>query len=122
MANKDGGAHVDPVLPDHFRRLARENALEWRTTDDFKTWTDIPAPERAAVRQVGHELLSTLDPSYSARPPERSAALEIAGMALEFATEADVAEHERIRSRPVSRNSPCPCGSGKRFKHCHGRL
>jgi SEC-C motif/Glycosyl transferase family 2 len=20
------------------------------------------------------------------------------------------------------RNSPCPCGSGKRFKHCHGRL
>jgi uncharacterized protein YecA (UPF0149 family) len=21
-----------------------------------------------------------------------------------------------------SRNSPCPCGSGKRFKHCHGAL
>jgi len=21
----------------------------------------------------------------------------------------------------VSRNDPCPCGSGKRFKHCHGR-
>ncbi|MCB1504407.1 MAG: preprotein translocase subunit SecA [Hyphomicrobiaceae bacterium] len=21
----------------------------------------------------------------------------------------------------VSRNSPCPCGSGKKFKHCHGR-
>jgi len=20
------------------------------------------------------------------------------------------------------RNMPCPCGSGKRFKHCHGRL
>ena len=20
------------------------------------------------------------------------------------------------------RNSPCPCGSGKKFKHCHGRL
>jgi preprotein translocase subunit SecA len=20
------------------------------------------------------------------------------------------------------RNAPCPCGSGKRFKHCHGRL
>ena len=21
----------------------------------------------------------------------------------------------------VGRNSPCPCGSGKKFKNCHGR-
>jgi len=20
----------------------------------------------------------------------------------------------------VSRNAPCPCGSGRKFKHCHG--
>ncbi|MCB1384088.1 MAG: SEC-C domain-containing protein, partial [Notoacmeibacter sp.] len=20
------------------------------------------------------------------------------------------------------RNDPCPCGSGKKFKHCHGAL
>lgn len=25
-------------------------------------------------------------------------------------------------TKPVSRNEPCPCGSGKRYKHCHGRL
>jgi preprotein translocase subunit SecA len=25
-------------------------------------------------------------------------------------------------SAPVSRNAPCPCGSGKKFKHCHGQL
>lgn len=23
---------------------------------------------------------------------------------------------------PVSRNAPCPCGSGKKYKHCHGAL
>jgi preprotein translocase subunit SecA len=23
---------------------------------------------------------------------------------------------------PVSRNTPCPCGSGKKYKHCHGQL
>jgi len=23
-------------------------------------------------------------------------------------------------ARPTRRNEPCPCGSGKRFKHCHG--
>ena len=22
----------------------------------------------------------------------------------------------------VSRNQPCPCGSGKKYKHCHGKL
>lgn len=25
-------------------------------------------------------------------------------------------------SAPVGRNAPCPCGSGKRYKECHGRL
>jgi hypothetical protein len=23
---------------------------------------------------------------------------------------------------PVGRNDPCPCGSGKKFKKCHGRI
>jgi preprotein translocase subunit SecA len=23
---------------------------------------------------------------------------------------------------PISRNSPCPCGSGNKYKHCHGAL
>jgi preprotein translocase subunit SecA len=24
--------------------------------------------------------------------------------------------------RGTPRNAPCPCGSGKKFKHCHGRI
>lgn len=28
-----------------------------------------------------------------------------------------------VRSEPkVGRNDPCPCGSGKKYKHCHGQL
>ena len=23
---------------------------------------------------------------------------------------------------PISRNAPCPCGSGRKYKHCHGQL
>jgi len=26
------------------------------------------------------------------------------------------------QSEPVARNAPCPCGSGKRYKHCHGQV
>ncbi|MCR6659899.1 MAG: SEC-C metal-binding domain-containing protein [Asticcacaulis sp.] len=22
----------------------------------------------------------------------------------------------------VGRNEPCPCGSGRKFKHCHGQF
>lgn len=25
-------------------------------------------------------------------------------------------------SEPPSRNAPCPCGSGKKYKHCHGKV
>jgi hypothetical protein len=28
---------------------------------------------------------------------------------------------ETLKRRPVGRNDPCPCGSGKKSKHCHGR-
>ena len=32
-------------------------------------------------------------------------------------------EHPFVReSQKVGRNDPCPCGSGKKFKHCHGKL
>jgi len=26
------------------------------------------------------------------------------------------------RMDKIGRNDPCPCGSGKKYKHCHGRL
>jgi preprotein translocase subunit SecA len=29
----------------------------------------------------------------------------------------------QLREAPkVGRNDPCPCGSGKKFKQCHGKL
>jgi preprotein translocase subunit SecA len=28
---------------------------------------------------------------------------------------------QQAKSDKVPRNAPCPCGSGKKFKHCHGR-
>jgi preprotein translocase subunit SecA len=28
-----------------------------------------------------------------------------------------------VRQMPkVGRNEPCPCGSGRKYKHCHGAL
>ena len=31
-------------------------------------------------------------------------------------------ESGNVVEAPISRNAPCPCGSGKKYKHCHGQL
>src|SRR5699024_4446130 len=43
--------------------------------------------------------------------------------------EAAVDANDAVPSTPtmregpkIGRNDPCPCGSGKKYKHCHGRL
>jgi preprotein translocase subunit SecA len=50
-----------------------------------------------------------------------------AGLDLAAEGEGDVAVAEKtqpfVRSgKKVGRNDPCPCGSGKKYKHCHGKL
>ena len=48
--------------------------------------------------------------------------------ALETEAEGDVAVLEKPQQpfvrggQKVGRNDPCPCGSGRKYKHCHGRL
>ena len=43
--------------------------------------------------------------------------------ALGTADAAEPAAQPAARAAPkVGRNDPCPCGSGKKYKHCHGRL
>jgi preprotein translocase subunit SecA len=32
-----------------------------------------------------------------------------------------VSGEDQFEGKTVRRNEPCPCGSGKRYKHCHGR-
>lgn len=41
----------------------------------------------------------------------------------EAQTQAAPAEKPYTRNKPkIGRNQPCPCGSGKKYKQCHGRL
>jgi preprotein translocase subunit SecA len=41
---------------------------------------------------------------------------------LAAAGSAPVAGHAAEGWGKVGRNTPCPCGSGRKYKHCHGRL
>src|SRR5262249_10651115 len=58
----------------------------------------------------------------AARPlPERRGA--VAGSPPAAAPPLPELSGTFVRSeRKVGRNEPCPCGSGKKYKHCHGAL
>jgi tetratricopeptide (TPR) repeat protein len=68
-----------------------------------------------------HEVVDTLDDLRNGIVPEYS---------KEWVTVAPSGQHapHPAPSTPqlpphgkVGRNEPCPCGSGKKYKHCHGR-
>jgi len=54
-------------------------------------------------------------------------AYEMAGAAEPMRVTATPVRADRVDPndpntwRATPRNAPCPCGSGKKFKHCHGR-
>ena len=69
-----------------------DNVREIVTRDIFRVRVAPPAPPtRAALR-------TNLADGGTGRKPIKTAA-----------------------SQTVGRNDPCPCGSGKKYKHCHGR-
>ena len=95
----------------------RQNVTRWLMTVEFHF--EEPPPEPAPA-PIGGLVEVHMDPytgenerfnpagGDASIPAEERAALPLS--ALPAGWEA------------TSRNSPCPCGSGKKFKHCHGAL
>ena len=80
--------------------------------DDLDELIDeLPAPARTEVRAKGLSLQRNRPLAYSA--PDEDGSVRTAGSPAATKTEDPYAG--------VGRNAPCPCGSGKKFKMCHGR-
>ena len=62
------------------------------------------------------------DDSNDGDGSERQAAMfgTLAGAPFAAAGSATVAGADPDAGMNVSRNAPCPCGSGQKYKHCHG--
>ncbi len=126
-ANQDGGAHVDTALDEIYARLSKDNSMGWVYTDG-RGASPLPGPERAAIRQIAHELLKTLKPGYK-KKIEHPVQMLIGGMAIKG---GDAAVGPFVSMLPestvsttnlkIARNERCPCGSGSKYKHCHGKL
>lgn len=113
LANMDGGSHVDPCVDEDYAKLSREGSLGWKSEVNGEERI-LDGPELPAARQIAHELLKSIrnisPPNYNERkiPPMLANALR------------QQAAKPIKSGKKVGRNEPCPCGSGKKFKKCHG--
>jgi len=76
-----------------------------------------PNRSAATVQNASHSSMGSFGASSFGNPPPSSASGGGRQSARPQGSSVTV-----IRSQPkVGRNDPCPCGSGKKFKHCHGK-
>ena len=78
---------------------------------------EIKMPEEA---QEATDTAIAMGEQTAAEAADPAAGRHEGGSALD-AMQADEAEMRR-RFAHAGRNDPCPCGSGKKFKDCHGKL
>ena len=114
----------------HLRGYAQKNPKEEYKREAFELFSEM-------LHRVKHETIRILA-KIEILSPEAMEALErsgygtgemqflhpdLAGEATEEEGDTAVVQQPIVRQgRKIGRNEPCPCGSGKKYKHCHGKL
>jgi preprotein translocase subunit SecA len=116
----------------HLRGYAQKNPKQEYKREAFELFSQL----LSAVKHEVTRLLMTVRIQTQEQAAEAAAAVEqqashFSNVAYthpnedgSVSTELDRAtlEAEAAKLPKVGRNDPCPCGSGKKFKNCHGRL
>ncbi|AHF78336.1 Preprotein translocase subunit [Sodalis praecaptivus] len=112
----------------HLRGYAQKDPKQEYKRESFAMFA-------AMLESLKYEVISTLS-KVQVRMPEEVEAMEQQrreeaerlARQQQLSHQAPVAElatgsaSSAQEGRKVGRNDPCPCGSGKKFKHCHGKL
>jgi hypothetical protein len=117
LANQDGGAHVDPEIGKKYSDLSRKNSLMWSKVRD-NVEESLHHVELVAIRQIAHEVLKSLVPDFSQMPVVQNTV--VVGSMIHM--DEGIPEHLKLSNHKIKRNDPCFCGSGKKYKKCHGHL
>jgi preprotein translocase subunit SecA len=93
----------------------RQNVTRWLMTVEFQFDEPEPAPPQGELIEVHmdpqtgqNERFNPEGGAYAGIPAEEREALPMSALPEGW--------------QSTARNAPCPCGSGKKFKHCHGQL
>jgi len=112
----------------HLRGYAAKNPKQEYKREAFELFSDM-------LERIKHDVISLLarvqirsDEDIEALERQRRAQTEMEYVHQELGQDVrEVEEYEApipvVRNEPkIGRNAPCPCGSGKKYKHCHGKL
>jgi preprotein translocase subunit SecA len=99
-------AEIEEQERERERQLARRLQMQHAAPQSVIAGDMVPLGPEAAAAAAAGPLASGSGP-FAAGPAAASPA----------------AQPPQLRDgRKVGRNEPCPCGSGKKYKHCHGQL
>lgn len=134
VADQDGGAHIDPKINEKYGNITRLNTLDVYQNKDGEKQGPLKKSHLISVRQIAHEVLITLDKDYEkSGPSPKNIPEELkndnessSGGQFSVTFEGPRIKNGRVIQEPfksdkIGRNEPCPCGSGKKYKYCHGK-
>jgi preprotein translocase subunit SecA len=102
------GAMIEAVKLEVIKTLT---AVQIRTKDDVKP-DDQPHVENIQPQHPSLGGMEESEPAYAGN----------GDVALAEAATRKKAQPVVRHAQKVGRNDPCPCGSGRKYKHCHGKL
>ncbi|MCL7461533.1 preprotein translocase subunit SecA [Pseudomonas sp. NW5] len=121
----------------HLRGYAQKNPKQEYKRESFALFQELlESIKRDAIRVLCHVQVRREDPAEEEERLRREAEALAAHMEFQHASAPALdtedgepeagepqASTQAIRQEPkIGRNDPCPCGSGKKYKHCHGQI
>ena len=103
------GAMVEAVKLEVTKTLT---AVQIRTQDDIKPDDQSHIENVRPLHPTSGGGMEELEPEYGSN----------GDVALAEAATKKKAQPIVRHTQKIGRNDPCPCGSGKKYKHCHGKL
>lgn len=89
---------------------------------NFLCHADIPVEQRPADIKEGREQKTDMSRMRSNKAEVEAAGEDYAANERDQYHDPSPVKQEPVKVGPkIGRNDPCPCGSGKKYKNCHGR-
>jgi len=103
--------------------LARLNTdvTELLMNMDIAMEEEIQSTNKDAAPQSNYESAQVNAPQSSSTPPPRFHGSEGYSQAIDNSMRQIEKQQPVVADPKVGRNDPCPCGSGKKYKQCHGK-
>ncbi len=108
----------------HLRGYAQKNPKQEYKREAFELFSDMLERVKRGVVSVLMTVQVRSEEDMEAVAPHEVAGMEMHHDDAPSATEGNPFSPEALASQGlrVGRNDPCPCGSGQRYKQCHGKL